>query len=62
MIDNDNLPIGFTMELALHSDKLNRFARLSPEEQNQIINGARNVKSRSEMRSYVENMFRQEFM
>lgn len=59
MIDNSDLPIGFTMELAQHSDILNRFARLSKEEQNSIVDGARQVTSRNEMRSYVENMFHQ---
>lgn len=58
MIDNHELPIGFTMELAQHSDVLNRFAGLSEAEQNTIVNGAREIKSRDEMRNYVENMFR----
>ena len=57
-IDNDELPIGFTMELAQHSDILNRFASLPKQEQEQIVNGARNVESRDEMRNYVEQMFR----
>lgn len=59
MIDNRELPVGFTMELSQHSDILNRFAQLSKEEQNTIIAGARQVKSRSEMRSYVENLFQE---
>ena len=58
MIDNHDLPIGFTMELAMHSDVLNRFSGLSKEEQESVINGARQVKSREEMRTYVENIFR----
>lgn len=58
MINNSELPIGFTMELAMHSDILNRFAKLSKEEQASIVEGARQVKSHDEMRSYVENMFR----
>ncbi len=58
MIDNSELPIGFAMELAQHSDILNQFAKLSREEQTPIIDGARNVKSHEEMRNYVENMFR----
>lgn len=58
MIDNEQLPIGFTMELALHSDVLNRFAHLSKEEQVSITNGARQVKSREEMRNYVESIFK----
>ncbi len=57
MIDNQELPIGFTMELAQHSDILNKFSQLSEAERTRIIEGARNVSSREEMRSYVENMF-----
>ncbi len=56
MIDNRELPIGFTMELAQHSDILNQFAQLGKEEQDSIINGARQVHSRDEMRSYVESL------
>lgn len=55
-IDNDELPIGFTMELALHTDILNKFAQMDKPRQNQIVNGAREVKSRDEMRNYVENI------
>lgn len=58
MIDNHELPIGFTMELAQHSDTLNRFASLPRSEQDSIVEGARSIKSRDEMRNYVENMFR----
>lgn len=58
MIDNHELPIGFTMELAQHSDILNKFAELSKEEQAVIIDGAKHARSRNEMRHYVENMFR----
>lgn len=57
MIDNQELPIGFTMELAQHSHVLNRFAQLPQAEQTSIVNGAKEIKSRNEMRNYVENMF-----
>ena len=57
MIDNNELPIGFAMELARHSDILNQFAGLSKEEQESMIQGAKQTKSRNEMRKYVENMF-----
>ncbi len=59
MIDNRELPIGFTMELAQHSDVLNRFAGLSEDERNEIIDGAKNIESRDEMRGYVESMFQE---
>lgn len=57
MIDNQELPIGFTMELAQHSDILYQFAKLPESEQNNIVNGARDISSKNEMRNYVENMF-----
>lgn len=56
MIDNKELPIGFTMELAMHSDILNTFASMPEEKQKEIVDGARLVKSREEVRSYVENI------
>ena len=58
MINDEELPIGFTMELAMHADALNRGSRLSKDEQQRRIDGAKKVKSRDEMRSYVEQMFR----
>lgn len=54
MINNHELPIGFTMELAQHSDALIRFSNLSKPEQESVIQGARQVHSRDEMRDYVE--------
>lgn len=58
MINNEELPIGFTMELAQHSDILNHFSSLSEPEQKKVIDGAKNVQSRSEMRHYVESIFK----
>lgn len=57
MIENQEMPIGFTMELSKHLDVLNQFSSLSDVDQHSIIEGARQVKSREEMRNYVENMF-----
>ena len=56
--DNQELPIGWTMELAQHSDVLNRFSGLSEAEQKSVIDQARLVQSREEMRQFVESMFR----
>ena len=58
MIDNEERPIGFTMELAQHSDILNHFAQLPKSEQKPLVDKARQVNSRHEMREYVESMFR----
>lgn len=57
-IDNEELPIGFTMELAQHSDVLNQFSQLSKTEQQSIIDSARSVQSHNEMRRYVESLFK----
>lgn len=57
MLDNQEFPIGFTMELAQHSETLNKFAQLPEDEQRNLVDGARKVNSRDEMRDYVENMF-----
>lgn len=59
MIENQELPLGFTMALAQHSDILNKFAKLPKSEQDALVEGAKNVRSKDEMRSYVENMFRE---
>jgi|GEM_PF-243686 len=55
-INNEEFPIGFTMELAQHSDILNQFSTLPETEKRNIIDGAKLVGSRDEMRNYVENM------
>lgn len=57
MIDNQELPVGFTMELAEHLDVLRMFSALPREAQQVYIDGASRVNSREEMRAYVENMF-----
>ena len=56
MIDNQELPIGFTMELAQHSDVLNKFAQMPKSEQQPIIEQARNSQSHEEMRQIVESI------
>lgn len=58
MIDNEELPIGFTMELAMHADALNKFSRLTKTEQETHVAHAREIESREQMRNYVEQMFR----
>lgn len=56
MINNEELPIGFTMELAQHSDALIRFSNMSQAQQDAVINGAKQINTRQEMRNYVKNL------
>ena len=58
MINNEELPIGFTMELALNSSVLNRFAQLPKEQQDTIVDGARQINSKAEMQQYVKSIFK----
>lgn len=62
MINNEELPIGFTMELAMHSDVLNRFANLPETEKQSVIEGARRITSHNAMRDYVESMFHDSYL
>ena len=59
MIENVELPVGFAFELAKHYDIMAQFAGLSKEKRNSIVEGARHITSKNEMRQYVENMFRE---
>lgn len=56
MIENEELPIGFIMELGMHGEAMSRYAQLTEEQQRVLADGSRLVKSRDEMRSYVEHM------
>lgn len=52
------IPLGLGMALAQNEAAMERFAALSPEERQAVIQGAHQVRSRQEMRQYVENMGR----
>lgn len=56
MINNEELPIGFTMELAQHSDSLIHFSNMSKGQQDVVISGAKQIKSREDMRNYVAQL------
>lgn len=58
MLNNEELPIGFTMELALHPEVLNHFSALPEDKQDAVIQGARQVSSRQEMRNYVMSVYK----
>ena len=55
MIENEKFPLGFTMALAQNSEALLRFASM-PEKKQRILREVRSIRSKSEMRAYVERM------
>ena len=54
----EELPLGLGMALAQHPEAMARFAGLSEEEQQAIIDGAHAVRSKQEMRSYVQELLK----
>ena len=57
-IDNEEFPIGFTIELAQHSDVRIQFSQLSKTKQQSIVDKARSVQSHNEMRHFVESLIK----
>ncbi len=52
----EEMPIGFSFVLAQNPDAMQKFATMSEDKKQQIINGTHSVKSKQEMRDYVNNI------
>ncbi|MDY3692001.1 MAG: hypothetical protein SO072_08520 [Dysosmobacter sp.] len=52
----EELPLGLGMALAQHPEAMTRFAALPEAEQQTVIDGAHVVRSKEEMRAYVERL------
>ncbi len=52
----DEMPIGFSMALAQNPDAMQKFAQLSEDKKQQIINGTHAVRSKQEMHDYVNKI------
>lgn len=52
----DEKPVGFAMELAMNPEAMQKFGTLSEGQKQQIIAGTHAVKSRDEMRHYVDSL------
>lgn len=57
MIDNTELPMGFTMHLAQNQKAMAAFSKLTESEQQEVVENARNIRSYEEMKSYVDGGF-----
>lgn len=55
-MEQQELPLGLGMALAQHPEAMTRFAALPEAEQQAIIDGAHMVRSKQEMRAYVEQL------
>ncbi|MBO5971161.1 MAG: hypothetical protein J6S14_22025 [Clostridia bacterium] len=52
----DEMPVGFAMALAMNPEAMQKFGTLSEKQKQQIIAGTHAVKSRDEMRHYVDSL------
>ena len=52
----DEMTVGFAMALAMNPEAMQKFRALSEEQKQQIIEGTHSVKSRDEMRRYVDSL------
>ena len=55
-MDRNEIPIGCSMALAMNPDAMQKFALLSEDKKQSIINGTHGIKSREEMHRYVNNI------
>ena len=56
IINNSNIPMGFSMALSKNLDAMNYFSSISHDKQKQIIDGTHNIRSKQEMNEYVKNI------
>ena len=52
----NSIPLGLGMALMQNPDAFFYFNSLDEKKQEKIINGTKNISSRDEMRSYVQNL------
>lgn len=57
-MENQEMPIGFGMALAMNPGAMEKFVALPESKKQEIINGTHSVNSKAEMRQYVENILK----
>ncbi len=55
-INRSDMPIGLGMAFAENVDAMRHFSAMPDSEQKAVVDGARDVKSRDEMRAYVRSL------
>lgn len=58
MIENNDMPLEFTMNLAQNMKALGYFAGMSGKEKENVLQGAKGLKSQEEMKLYVDSIAR----
>ena len=55
-MENYKMPVGLGMALAQRPEAMEKFATLSDDKKQEIINGTHQVSSKQEMRQYVDKI------
>ena len=53
---DDSLPMGLAMGLAMDLDAMNRFSNLSEAKKEELLNRARDAKSKDEMQGIIDEL------
>ncbi|HBT64063.1 MAG TPA: hypothetical protein DEB10_05310 [Ruminococcaceae bacterium] len=61
LVFGHGIPMGFGMALAQNAKAMDYFSSLSEDQRKSIIDGVQNVRSKQEMREYVNNMMNNNF-
>lgn len=57
LLGNQEIPIGFSMALAKDTKAMNAFSTMSESQRHNVIERAKNIKSKQEMEHYVNTTF-----
>jgi len=55
-MEQNEMPMGFAMALAQNPDAMQKFASLSEDEKQKILDGTHSIQSRNEMHRYVNDL------
>ena len=55
-LDGPDIPLGFGMALAQNPDAMDVFSGLTEPQRKQVLDKSRRVRSKEEMRSYVDSL------
>lgn len=58
LLKGSDIPMGLSMALSRNLDAMNYFASISAQEQQRIIDGTHNIRSKEEMNEYVKNIMK----
>lgn len=55
-VNAEGIPMGFGMLLAQDQQAMAQFAAFSPQQKQAVIDGAKTIRSKAEMRDYVQKL------